>query len=439
MSADPSIPSAPAYHDPETGRGLATSAETGTNRVWSQPLPGHARLGALVGPEPLHLAFDCTDDDFEFALTSSWPLTASTTSLSVTGKAHANSRQADLMKVAETLNSLVRLYAIETGNTNMHVLVEARRGVVGVPPWWDGSPCLFATFAFDTAYSEAGLFTDPVQAFAAMEMVMTPHRLLLAVGPARPDWSEGDEEEAWIDADSQRIAALKRVESQISKDIARLMANTHNELAQMMMDAETGGMHMEEALVEGLSRVRGAVQKMRGAILGYEHRRSKKHTVVKVNEPRVETPSPSKRMRTQNDVTAALVGRQTLASTVRELQVVLKKESTSPKVPLPARITFRRGLTALTTLEQSLKVRPVVAVLKDAAKPGVSSPVRSIINKISEAVAPAGKKKVLRRVSGRNRLLGLLEDLLEDYDAPEESVSARPAARHTVKGPSPGR
>lgn len=432
MSAEQDFLPQPFYQPDEADRRSVAKDYT-LNRTWVQPLPGHARLSALVGPEPLHLEFECDDDDFEFAFSSSWPLSSATSTLSVLGKSQASSRQADIVKIAETLNRLVRLYAVETGNTHMHVLVEARRGVVGVPPWWDEHPCLFATFAFDTNFSEVGLFSDPVQAFAAMEMVMVPHRLMLAVGPARPDWTESDDEEAWLDADSQRINALKRIEAQISKDIARLMANTHNELAQMMMDAEQGGLQMEEALVEGLSRVRGAVQKMRGAIIGYEQRRSKKRTAKLTLDPRLETPAPVKRQRVLNNITAAMADRHTLASTVRELQGVLKKESASAKMPLPARATFRRGLTALTTLEQTLRGKPLLAPKTTAV-----SPMRTIVNKIAKAVGITDKKKLDPRLRAKRKLSGILLELLESADTPEDPV-LRPNPRRVVKAPAPSR
>lgn len=417
-------PATPARGRPTAASALA--AGFGLNRTWPQPLEIHARLSSLVGPAPLHLDFDCADEDFEFALTSSWPRVDTAAGQALVGKTHVPAREADLLKLAETLNGLVRIYALETGTTAMHVLVEARRGVLGVPPWWDGAPCLFAVFGFDTGFSEAGLFTDPMQAFAAMEMIMTPHRLLLAVGPARPEWHEDTGEEAWLDADARRIAALKRIEADMSKDIARLMANTVD-LTRLMADAEMGGMAMEEALMDGLSRVRGAVQKMRGAILGYEMKRSHKRAQKAGRELKLEaptpaaTPAPQQQRQKENQALADLAERQTLAKTVRELQTVLRQESASPKMPLPARATFRRSLTALTTLEsvlqvpdaaRSMKTRtPQAAVQAIAPKikaprtknllPTATAPLRVLVQKIVKNLKP---KKARRRLM-RPRLL----------------------------------
>lgn len=408
------------------------------NSVWSEKLVEHARLSALVGPDPLHIQFDCADDDFVFALTSSWPAAAGTDALRVSTKQTTNTRYADVLNLAENFNRLVRLYALESGNTHMHVLVEARRGVVGVPAWWDGHPCLFAIYAFDTTFSEVGLFSDPMQAFAALEMISTPHRLMLAVGPARPEWAESEDGEAWIDADAQRILALKRVEAQISKDIARLMAST-SDISRLMADAEQGGMYMEEALVEGLARVRNAVQKMRGAIMGYQHRRSKKFEPQRPGEPKIEQPSPVKRMRVQNSMNAEMAERGALAKTVRELQGVLKKESNSQSIPLPARQTLRHGLTALTTLEQQFNAKPVVAPATALPVEKPQGMVKTVIQKIAKAVAPqTPAKKVRKRISTKNQLLNFLEELMEDEE-PAAAEAARPAARSAYKAPAPGR
>lgn len=390
MPADPYSLAKPAFA-PAVVQGTITP-----NQVFTQRIGNHARLGTLVGPEPLHLEFDCADADFEFALTSSWPLVAGSDAVVVNSKNSTRVRQAEVVQLAEALNALVRLYAIETGNTNMHVLVEARRGVIGVPAWWDGHPCLFAAYSFDTTYNEVGLFTDPMQAFAAMDMLSTPHRLLLAVGPARPEWAEGEDEAAWADADAQRIAALKKVEQQISKEIARLMASTAD-IARMMADFDGGGMASEEALMDGLARVRGAVQKMRGAILGYEQRRHKK---AAPKTSALEEPRLTGRVRSP---AAKLTQRQTLASTVRELQTVLKRESNSPKLPLPARTTFRRSLTALTTLEQSLRKNPVVAISTPTQKTSRPNPLMAIVNKIfKNDVMPTPEDELLPTARGQD-------------------------------------
>ena len=225
-----------------TSAASASAAPAGrARRQWQQPLGEiHNKLGNIVGAGSLAFSFDCNDQDFVFALTSRWPLgTDFTHSLYET----------DTLKLADALNGLVRLYAIETGQERLHVLLEARRGKPELPGWWRGSdgnaPVLFATYAFDTNFAQVGLFGDLNDAYAEMDLLNQPHRLLVAIGPATPVMVDADGGEIELDGDEERLLSLKRWNQRLALQINQLLAATFG-----------GGETEVEAVVEALSKVR---------------------------------------------------------------------------------------------------------------------------------------------------------------------------------------
>lgn len=242
---------------------VAASDVAAYARVWEQPLGEtlHTKMNRLVGPRALHLEFDCSDLDFAAMLTGTWPQPEET---------QTNNLVFDhigLVKLVDVFNQLVRLYALETGNTRVHVLVEARRGLVGVPSWWADAPCLFATYGLDTQMADVCLAENPSAAFGALPYLAQPYRLILAVGPATPEALRTDDGDAWLDVEDRQLRSLQRWEQQLSRQLAQMLAFTFD-----------GSMYDEEAIVDALATMRGYASKVRTAVQDVLAKRSKRET-----------------------------------------------------------------------------------------------------------------------------------------------------------------
>ncbi len=338
---------------------ISSLAATDGVRLWDQPLGDilHAKLNRLVGPDALRLEFDTSDADFTMALTSKWPVTRQQDS-------HLVFDHVGLMKLADVMNTLVRLYALETGHTFVHALVEARRGIAAVPSWWAEAPCLFVTYGFDTQQGQVCFADDPAAAFAAMRWLDNPHRLLLAIGPGTPVHLRRDEKDIWADADAEHLRALQRWEQQLSQQLARLLSFT-----------DGGGMFAEEALVNALSTMRGHAQRVRGSIIDIQRRRQRQQPV------------------TENDV-------QGLVQAMHDLKGALQGRSVRPDVSLPERAALRRSLSALQKLEGDV-LPPVSHFVLQPAKaappPAANSPakvVRAPVRRLARKMAVKGKQPV---------------------------------------------
>lgn len=304
----------------------ALSGEERARRVWQQPLGDvHVKLGTVVGSAPLLLRFDTSDSEFVFGLSARWPIHADQTASLV---------EADAIKLADALNGLVRLYAIETGNTRLHVLVEARRGKFEVPSWWANAPVLFATYAFDTGFAQVGLFADLNDAYGDMDLLTQPHRLLVAIGPATPEHLRREKDTAdgaWIDPDAERLKALKRWNQQLSMQLNRLLA-----------DIFSGGEAEMEAIVDGLSRMRDTSTRLSAQILKMEKR---------VHKPKVAAP----------DTPAA----PKAAAPVRQ-------EPTLDEFVAHLRAGLKRGAGAATQAGRVMKENLDTLVKIESAKPAAS-------------------------------------------------------------------
>ena len=283
--------------------------------MWDQPLGDtlHSKLNRLVGPEALHLEFDTTDADFVMALTSKWPM-------NITRDDHLVFDHVGLMKLADVMNALVRLYVMETGHTFVHIRVEARRGIGDMPSWWADAPCLFVTYGFDTQQGQVCFADSPASAFGIMRWLDNPHRLLLAVGPGTPAHLRRDDGDVWADADAEHLQALQRWERQLSQQLARLLSFT-----------DGGGMFAEEALVDALSTMRGHAGKVRTSIIDIQQRRKKPRPVA---EPEGYS----------------------LTHAVHDLKSAMQMRAGKASVSVPERAALRRSLGVLEKLENSMKV-----------------------------------------------------------------------------------
>ena len=281
-------------------------AGEGLRRQWQQPLGDvHVKLGNLVGAASLQFSFDCSDQDFVLALTTRWPIGVDSTS---------SLYETDMLKLAEALNGLARLYAIETGTTHLHVLLEARRGSFKLPGWWDGAPVLFATYAFDTANAQVGLFADAGDAAEDMPLLNQPHRLLVAIGPATPELATANGEEVLLDADEERLRALKRWNQQLALQINTLLADTF-----------AGGEEEIEKVVEALSKVRNLSTRLALHILQREQQRAraKKKPADALSADLYEARRHHRARRDAPSLDAA----DTLSGTIGELKEALQSET----------------------------------------------------------------------------------------------------------------
>lgn len=311
-------------------------------RIWQQPLGDvHVRLNNIVAPQGLKIRFDTNDADFVFELGSRWPISSDFTAMVY---------EADIIKLADALNALVRQYAIETGHTRLHVLLEARRGQFELPGWWSGSPIMFATYAFDTAFAEVGLFTNLDDAYGDMDLLTQPHRLLVAIGPATPDMLEVDEEGAWIDPDAERLRALKRWNQQMALQINMLMA-----------DIFGGGEEAMHSVVDALSKIRDLSKRLSDQILRLEKRAYRPDKKMKndadgdlYNLPSASMRQPGRlnmdELETPGDVKESLA----------DLRGALTQESQNKNIAPGMRLELQKGLRALNTLEASLGETPAV-------------------------------------------------------------------------------
>ncbi|MGE3769619.1 MAG: hypothetical protein AB7G06_01560 [Bdellovibrionales bacterium] len=349
----------------------------GVLRQWVHPLGMlQAKLNRVVGHGALQLEFECSDEDFAMTMTSRWP--QSTDQL----EAHLLFDHVGLVRIAEALNELVRLYAIETGHTRLHVLLEARRGLVGVPPWWDDAPCLFATYGFDTQSGEVCI-GKPDDVFDEMAWLAKTHRLLLAVGPAMPNELRGDGDEAWNDAEATQIRALQRWEQQLIQQLARLQSFTFG-----------GGMMDEEAIVDALSTMRSYAGKVRRTIRDVTNRQRQKNTKPDEME--------------KADVSRA----------VREIKSVLQDGLASGAVPLPAKSILRRGLTSLHKLEADFKSTASFFEFRQKKLAQLKAPVKVKLRKFQ---MPKRRKHRRMKLSPRmqRRLQASFEAFYEEELNPE--------------------
>lgn len=303
-------------------------------RQWQHPLGDvHAKLNSIIGSAPVLLRFDASDADFVFELTSRWPISQDFT---------ASTYEADIIKLADALNELVRLYAIETGNTQMHFLIEARRGHFDIPGWWVGAPCLFATYAMETGFAEVGLFSNFTEAYEDMDLLSQPHRMLVAIGPATPDMVEGTGD-AWLDPDEERLRALKRWNQQMALQINTLIA-----------DIFGGGEAAMEEVVKGLSRIRDVSSRLSAQILRLEKRAYRPRLSDQREQELYDMPRPSTRQAGKLDLSGDVGHPGELAETLADLRGAIKQEAQSQSIPPEMRRELQNGLRALYTLEASM-------------------------------------------------------------------------------------
>ncbi len=354
-------------------------------RQWQQPLGDiHNKLGNIVGAGSLAIAFDCNDQDFVFALTSRWPL----------GHDFTHSLyETDMLKLADTLNGLVRLYAIETGQERLHVVLEARRGKPELPGWWraNGSaPVMFATYAFDTNFAQVGLFGDLTDAYTDMDLLNHPHRLLVAIGPATPIMVDADGGEIELDADEDRLASLKRWNQRLALQINQLLAATFG-----------GGEAELEAVVEALSKVRDLSSRLAVQLIERESRLRRRS--IKRDDPTNELydslrPRAGMRAGPLPQIDPKADSETRLGETLAGLQTALKSDGLTSAMNPAARADLQKSLDDLVAAPNPMSVKPqpkkkpepismqkqperraVAPVAKSAPKPGPSAAMIALL------------------------------------------------------------